>query len=49
MAKIKDITKRIIAFRDARKWKQFHNPKRDFADYSIYSLAQRGKKSLEKA
>jgi NTP pyrophosphatase (non-canonical NTP hydrolase) len=22
-----DLTKRIIAFRDAREWKQFHNPK----------------------
>lgn len=28
MAKnIKDLTKRIIDFRDARDWKQFHNPK----------------------
>ncbi len=27
MGKIEDITKRIIAFRDARDWKQFHNPK----------------------
>lgn len=24
---IEDLTKRIIAFRDARDWKQFHNPK----------------------
>jgi|SRR3989344_2189957 len=24
---INDLTKRIIAFRDARDWKQFHNPK----------------------
>ena len=24
---MKDLTKRIIAFRDARDWKQFHNPK----------------------
>jgi NTP pyrophosphatase (non-canonical NTP hydrolase) len=24
---IKDLTERIIAFRDARDWKQFHNPK----------------------
>lgn len=24
---IKNLTKRIIAFRDARDWKQFHNPK----------------------
>jgi NTP pyrophosphatase (non-canonical NTP hydrolase) len=24
---IENITKRIIAFRDARDWKQFHNPK----------------------
>lgn len=23
----KDLTRRIIAFRDARDWKQFHNPK----------------------
>ena len=23
----KSLTKRIIAFRDARDWKQFHNPK----------------------
>lgn len=27
MKNIKDITKRIITFRDARDWKQFHNPK----------------------
>ena len=27
MDKISDLTKRIIAFRDARDWKQFHNPK----------------------
>lgn len=27
MEKINDLTKRIIAFRDARDWKQFHNPK----------------------
>lgn len=27
MADISEITKRIIAFRDARDWKQFHNPK----------------------
>lgn len=27
MANINDLTKRIIAFRDARNWKQFHNPK----------------------
>jgi NTP pyrophosphatase (non-canonical NTP hydrolase) len=24
---IKDLTKRIMAFRNARDWKQFHNPK----------------------
>ncbi|MFA5319485.1 MAG: nucleotide pyrophosphohydrolase [Candidatus Paceibacterota bacterium] len=24
---MKDLTNRIIAFRDARDWKQFHNPK----------------------
>ena len=27
MKNVKDLTKRIIAFRDARNWKQFHNPK----------------------
>jgi NTP pyrophosphatase (non-canonical NTP hydrolase) len=27
MKNIKNLTKRIIAFRDAREWKQFHNPK----------------------
>ena len=27
MKTTKDLTKRIIAFRDARDWKQFHNPK----------------------
>lgn len=27
MKKIEDLTNRIIAFRDARDWKQFHNPK----------------------
>jgi NTP pyrophosphatase (non-canonical NTP hydrolase) len=27
MEKITDLTNRIIAFRDARDWKQFHNPK----------------------
>lgn len=27
MKTVKDITKRIIAFRDARNWKPFHNPK----------------------
>ncbi len=27
MNNIDDLTKRIIAFRDARDWKQFHNPK----------------------
>lgn len=27
MSEIKDLTKRIIDFRDAREWKQFHNPK----------------------
>src|ERR1035437_5005628 len=27
MEKIAEITKRIIAFRNARDWKQFHNPK----------------------
>jgi len=27
MKTVKDLTKRIIDFRDARDWKQFHNPK----------------------
>lgn len=27
MKNIKGLTERIIAFRDARDWKQFHNPK----------------------
>ena len=27
MDKIKDLTERILAFRNARDWKQFHNPK----------------------
>ena len=27
MKNVNDLTKRIIAFRDARNWKQFHNPK----------------------
>ncbi|MDO8571184.1 MAG: nucleotide pyrophosphohydrolase [bacterium] len=27
MKKIAEITKRIVAFRNARDWKQFHNPK----------------------
>ncbi|MFZ2523362.1 MAG: nucleotide pyrophosphohydrolase [Minisyncoccia bacterium] len=27
MADLNNLTKRIIAFRDARDWKQFHNPK----------------------
>jgi NTP pyrophosphatase (non-canonical NTP hydrolase) len=27
MPDIKKLTERIIAFRDAREWKQFHNPK----------------------
>ena len=27
MKNLKDLTKNIIAFRDARDWKQFHNPK----------------------
>lgn len=27
MNNIKSLTKRIIAFRNARDWKQFHNPK----------------------
>ncbi len=27
MKDVKELTERIIAFRDARDWKQFHNPK----------------------
>ncbi|MDO8537131.1 MAG: nucleotide pyrophosphohydrolase [bacterium] len=27
MKNLNELTKRIIAFRDARDWKQFHNPK----------------------
>ena len=27
MTKVEELTARIIAFRDARDWKQFHNPK----------------------
>jgi len=27
MADMKKLTKKILAFRDARDWKQFHNPK----------------------
>lgn len=27
MKSIEELTKKIIAFRDARDWKQFHNPK----------------------
>lgn len=27
MSDVKKLTKKIIAFRDARDWKQFHNPK----------------------
>ena len=27
MSDIKQLTKKIIAFREARDWKQFHNPK----------------------
>ena len=27
MNTVEDLTKRIVAFRDARNWKQFHNPK----------------------
>ncbi|MDD5146567.1 MAG: nucleotide pyrophosphohydrolase [Candidatus Pacebacteria bacterium] len=27
MSKLEDLAKRIIDFRDARDWKQFHNPK----------------------
>jgi NTP pyrophosphatase (non-canonical NTP hydrolase) len=27
MADLDDLQKRVIAFRDARDWKQFHNPK----------------------
>jgi len=42
MKSIKSITKEIIKFRDARNWKQFHNPK----DVSI-SLALEAAELLE--
>ena len=38
MTDIKDLTARIIAFRDARDWKQFHNPK----DVSISLMLEAG-------
>lgn len=27
MAEVKKLTEKVVAFRDARDWKQFHNPK----------------------
>jgi NTP pyrophosphatase (non-canonical NTP hydrolase) len=27
MTNLEDLTKRVVAFRNARDWKQFHNPK----------------------
>lgn len=42
MININDLTKKIIAFRDARDWQQFHNPK----DVSI-SLALEAAELLE--
>lgn len=42
MKNINNLTKRIIAFRDARDWKQFHNPK----DVSI-SLALEAAELME--
>ena len=27
MSEISDLTQKLVAFRDARDWKQFHNPK----------------------
>jgi NTP pyrophosphatase (non-canonical NTP hydrolase) len=38
MDDIKKITKKIIAFRDARDWRQFHNPK----DLSISLVLEAG-------
>jgi NTP pyrophosphatase (non-canonical NTP hydrolase) len=38
MANINEITKKIVAFRDARDWKQFHNPK----DLAISLLLEAG-------
>ena len=42
MSDIKDLTKKVIKFRDDRDWKQFHNPK----DLSI-SLALEAAEVLE--
>jgi hypothetical protein len=36
MSDITDMQQRIVAFRDARDWKQFHNPK----DLSISLLLE---------
>ena len=37
MDSIRDLTTRINAFRDARDWKQFHNPKDMAVSISIES------------
>lgn len=42
MSSLPELTKKIVAFRDARNWKQFHNPK----DSSI-SLALEASEVLE--
>jgi len=42
MSDIKDLTEKIIKFRDERDWKQFHNPK----DLAI-SLALEASEVLE--
>jgi NTP pyrophosphatase (non-canonical NTP hydrolase) len=42
MARIDELAKKIVAFRDARDWKQFHNPK----DVAI-SLALEASEVLE--
>ncbi len=54
MNNIEDLTKRIIAFRDARDWKQFHNSK-DVALSLVLEAAEvmehlqwKSKKEIEK-
>ncbi len=39
MKDINNLTKKIIAFRDARNWKQFHNPK-DVALFLVLEAAK---------
>ena len=37
---IKELTEKIVAFRDARNWKQFHNPKDLAISISLSRLKQ---------